>query len=164
MESTIISRSSTWPWVASERNGDAKVTPNPKATILRIEDIPQFHWGDGVITTPLVGWEQAPDTVFTSGLTSFPPGLSVPMHSHNCGEQVTVLEGDAALEVDGETTPLRKHDTTYIPAGKSHRFNNVGASPLLVLWVCGAQQVTRTFTETGKTVNRLAPRDTANLA
>lgn len=129
------------------------------ASILKIESIPQFQRGDGVITTLLVGAERAPDTVFTSGLTSFPPGRSAPMHSHNCGEQVTLLEGEGEVEVDGQKTPLARYDTTYIPAGKSHRFNNTGASPLVILWIYGARHVTRTFTESGRTVDHLSPGD-----
>ncbi len=85
------------------------------------------------------------------------------MHSHNCGEQVTLLEGEGEVEVDGRATRLNKYDTTYIPAGKSHRFNNVGAAPLVILWIYGARHVTRTFTETGTTVDHLSAGDKVNL-
>lgn len=130
--------------------------------ILKIDSLAKFERGDGVVTTLLVGSERAPDTVFTSGMTSFPPGRSAPLHSHNCGEQVIVLEGEAEVEVEGQTTRLGKYDSAYISAGKPHRYNNVGASPLLILWIYGADHVTRTFTATGVTVEHLSSGDKVN--
>ena len=132
------------------------------AVVLKIESVPKFQRGDGVTSTLLIGSERVPDTVFTSDLTSFPPGRKAPVHCHNCGEQVTLLEGEGEVEVDGQTTRLGRLDTTYIPANKPHRFNNVGTTPLVILWIYGAQQVTRTFMETGETVNHLSAGDTVN--
>ncbi len=132
------------------------------AGILKIEDIPVFQRGDGVETTLLIGNEQFPSTIFTSGITLFPAGKKVPMHLHNCDEQVTLLDGTAECEMDGQLTALKPYDTTYIPAGKPHRFINTGAGPLRILWIYSSVNVTRTFAETGETVAHLSSGDMVN--
>ena len=128
-------------------------------TITPYEDVTGFARGNGVLTKLLVGKSTNPDTIFTSGTTLFPPGCSAPFHSHNCAEQVTVLAGRARVEVGDQVRELGPYDTSYIPAEQSHRFLNIGEDDLVILWVYGARDVTRTFTESGETVAHLAAGD-----
>ena len=88
------------------------------------------------------------------GVTSFPPGTSIRLHSHNTIEQVTVLEGEGLAELNGEQVEARPYDTTQIAPGEWHRFINTGAGTMRILWVYGSTEVTRTFADTGETVDQ----------
>lgn len=107
--------------------------------------------GDGIETIRLTE-PPLPGQSFIQGITSFPPGTGLAMHSHNTIEQVLVLEGSGFVEIAGEKLPLSQYDCTQVPADEPHRFENDGDTLMRILWVYGATDVTRTFTATGETV------------
>jgi len=123
------------------------------------DTITPFNRGDGVQTRLMVGKGNAQDTPFTTGTTKFPAGCAAPLHSHNCAEQVTILEGRAEAKIGDAVSHLGAMDTTFVPANIPHYFKNIGDGPLTILWIYGARDVTRTFTETGETVAHMSPRD-----
>jgi quercetin dioxygenase-like cupin family protein len=130
-----------------------------ESTILKADDIATINRGGGIATTPLVVHHKVPNARFTTGMTVFPPGEGAPMHSHNCDEQVTLLEGAGECEIDGVVTQLSQYDTTYVPADIPHRFTNTGTGPMRILWIYSTDRVTRTFSATGETVEHLTAAD-----
>jgi mannose-6-phosphate isomerase-like protein (cupin superfamily) len=126
--------------------------------IVKVEEEPVVARGNGIETTLLVGRERCAAKV-TSGITSFPPGADVPVHAHNCDEQVVILDGEAEVEIEGTVTRLTRNDTVYVKAGLWHRFVNAGNDRLRILWIYDSPEVTRTFKGSGKTVGHLSGAD-----
>lgn len=119
--------------------------------VIRFGEATPIERGDGIQTVRLTP-APLPGQGFAIGVTSFPPGTGIALHTHNTVEQVTVLEGDALVVIGGGEQRLRPFDATQIAPGHPHRFVNVGDTVMRILWVYGAIQVTRTFVETGETV------------
>lgn len=55
--------------------------------------------------------------------------MSLQVHSHR-SEHITILEGQARVQLDDEFFTLEKNDTFYIPAKTVHRIENPGDKPL----------------------------------
>lgn len=119
--------------------------------ILRPRNIARHDRGGGAATTPLVT-RSIGATGFINGITEFAAGAVIPFHSHNCEESVMLLEGDAVIDIDGETHALQPFDTTFIPANIEHRFRNVSdRKPMKIFWTYASINATRTLVETGET-------------
>lgn len=130
-------------------------------TVIKVAEVQQLGRGGGVVTVPLITTRSAEEeNLITTGISSYPVGKGAPPHSHNCDEHVTLLSGSAEVEIDGKVTPLVPHDTTYVKAGITHCFRNTSATePMVILWVYSSAYVTRTFADTGETVEHLSAAD-----
>lgn len=132
----------------------------PESHILRYKELPVFDRGTGVKTRLLVSRRLGAENL-TSGITSFEPGSKIARHWHNCAESVVILEGEAVCEIDGQLHPMSQYDTTFVPANVPHRFLNQTDKPMSILWTYAAGYVTRTFADTGVTVEHLSENDKA---
>ena len=123
------------------------------AGLIKFDEADPVARGDGIESVRLTP-EPLDGQGFVMGVTSFPPGTSIRLHSHNTIEQVTVVEGEGLAELNGEQVPAKPFDTTQIAPGEYHRFINSGDSTMRILWVYGSTHVTRTFADTGETVEQ----------
>ncbi len=134
----------------------------PKAHIFFFDKIEAVARGEGIATRPLVSKEVG-STGLTTGITTFPPGAAIRLHTHNCDEAVTIIQGEGVAEIDGKQTPLKTFDTTFVPTGVPHRFINKSSRPMSILWQYASANVTRTFADTGETVGHLTAADKGGM-
>ena len=73
----------------------------------------------GVIFQPLVGAHNQAVNL-TTGIVTFMPGAQLPYHTHPHGEAVTLLSGEAEMEIEGRRYRLFPLDNVYIPPGCAH--------------------------------------------
>ncbi|MEX2623501.1 MAG: cupin domain-containing protein [Acidimicrobiia bacterium] len=123
------------------------------ARLIRFGEEEVVARGDGIESVRLTP-KPLQNQGFVMGVTSFPPGTSLRLHSHDTVEQVTIIEGEGFAELNGEVVPARPYDTTQIAPGEFHRFINGGSTIMRILWVYGSTHVTRTFPDTGETVEQ----------
>ncbi len=122
------------------------------ARIARFAEMAMVDRGNGVRTTPLVSSALGSEEL-TTGVTALQPGAEIRLHSHNCDESVCVLEGTVTFEASGRRHSLSTCDSTFVPKGVPHRFVNESDRPARILWIYASGHVTRTFSETGLTVD-----------
>ncbi len=123
---------------------------NPEVHVLKIREMKPIDRGAGLKAWPLVRREIGSEHL-TTGITEFQDGAAIGVHTHNCQEQVTILEGSAVAEIEGQEYELTAPDTTFIPAGVAHRFFNRSGKPMKILWIYDSLEVNRTFQKSGET-------------
>lgn len=129
-----------------------------QARVLRPAELPSIQRGRGVISQPLILAERG-STSLTMGISTFEPGAAIPLHTHNVEEAITILEGEATAVIGDEEHLARPYDTTFVPPGTPHCFRNDSERTMRFLWTYGGAHVTRTYLETGQTVEHLSAED-----
>ena len=111
----------------------------PKPFIRNIAEVPwrEFpnHFG-GALSKPLVRPETTGSRLVDYRLSTYQPMAYVETHTHKVQEQIYhVLEGEGAMEIEGKTTIVRRHDVVFIPPGVAHSIRNNGLTDLTFIVV-----------------------------
>lgn len=101
-------------------------------TIYAMHSVVHRPWGTYETT-------DAGDRFQTKRIVVYPgEKLSLQMHHHR-SEHWIVVSGTARVTIDGHDVLLQENQSTYIPAGATHRLENPGKIPLHLIEVqCGA--------------------------
>jgi len=60
----------------------------------------------------------------TTGFVTFEPGAALPYHRHTFSESITLIKGEAIIEVEGRRYKLEPMDNAVIPKGVAHHALN----------------------------------------
>lgn len=127
--------------------------------VIECANLQAFDRGSGVTTLAYIGSWNSDTTEVTTGITSFPPGTGIPLHTHNVDETVLILEGRVRVTLGEEQHVLGAGDSTQARAGVPHRFENAGDELMRIYWVYSGRFVTRTICATGETFVHLSDQD-----
>jgi quercetin dioxygenase-like cupin family protein len=139
------------------------VADERKFHILKFDQLEVVDRGTGVKTRLLVHKGLGSEHL-TSGFTRFEPGAKIALHWHNCDESDVIAAGRAVAEVDGQRFEMGQFDTTFVKAGVPHRFVNESDQPMAIIFTYASSNVTRTFADTGVTVEHMSASDKAVAA
>ena len=119
---------------------------------LPFSKIPKISRGNGIVNH-LIASKNIGASKIHSGITIIPPKTSVPAHSHNTEEQVTILKGTLKIILNGEKeVNCNTYDSTFITSNIQHELINETNEEVHAIIIYGSVDVNRTFSKTGLTV------------
>ena len=126
---------------------------------LIFSDLPKISRGLGIVNHLIASKKIGAGNIH-SGITFLPPKSSVPGHSHNTEEQVTILKGTLKIILNGDQEVIcNSYDSTFISSNVQHELINETEEEVHAIIIYGSVDVTRTFTETGETVEIGSDKD-----
>lgn len=81
------------------------------------------------------------------GISTFQPGIRIPLHRHNVEEAIVIIDGEASCRVEEDYYTLHPYDTVHVPAGVKHHFWNASDKPFTFVSIYPANEVKREVLE-----------------
>lgn len=93
-------------------------------------EAPPAHY-HGALSKMLVRPETCDSRLVDYRISVYQPMGYVKPHRHRIQEQIYyILEGEAMMEIEGERSIVRPHDTIFMPPGVEHAIYNTGLTDL----------------------------------
>ncbi len=92
---------------------------------------------NGQVIYELIGRKASGTNIHSLVRIEFPAGSNSRPHYHPIAEEsYYILQGEARLEIDGETCLLKSEDAVLIRPGQHHQIWALGDEPLVLLLAC----------------------------
>lgn len=117
-------------------------------TVLRFDERPVCELSPGAFFRDLFA-RRLGAVGICGGHGLFHPGASLPCHTHNYDESITIVSGEANCLVRGNQYRLSGYDTAFIPKGQPHRFINQSESTMAMIWVYAGDEPDRLVVDSG---------------
>jgi quercetin dioxygenase-like cupin family protein len=117
-------------------------------SVVRFSEISPYELSPGALFRDLFA-SRLGSVGICGGYGIFAPGSSLPCHTHQFDESITIIQGKAVCLVQGQPYQLSDCDTALVPEGLPHRFLNQSDDPMAMIWVYAGKEPERTIVESG---------------
>ena len=131
-----------------EERGLGDPSKSDPETIIRFDKSPVYELSDNAFFTDLFA-RRLGAVGICGGYGRFLPGASLPCHTHEYDESITIVKGAASCLVQGRRYELSGCATAYIPKGLPHRFVNTSGQEMAMIWVYAGDEPDRRVVDNG---------------
>jgi quercetin dioxygenase-like cupin family protein len=117
-------------------------------TVLRFETCPIYELSPGAFFRDLFA-RRLGSVGICGGFGLFNPGASLPCHTHQYDESISIVSGKANCLVRGNRYVLSGYDTAFVPEGEPHRFLNESDETMAMIWVYAGDEPDRQLVDNG---------------
>lgn len=110
--------------------------------IVRFDQAPIYELSTGAFFRDLFA-RRLGSRGICGGYGRFEPGSSLPCHIHEYDESITIVEGEAACQVQGREYALSGCNTAFVPKSRPHRFLNHSNDAMAMIWVYAGDEPDR---------------------
>ncbi len=125
-----------------DERGDESPSEGDPETITRFASSVIYELSNNALFTDLFARRFGAAGI-CGGYGRFLKGASLPCHTHDFDESITIVKGTAVCMVRGRRYELSNYDTAFVPRGVPHRFLNESFDEMAMVWVYAGDEPDR---------------------